>query len=95
MPAYYDGLADTWFKQIALFLQPDSVCYPNVKLDGASGRWQKFPLVQRPLSFYSSLAATYSLAIKDLGQLQQHDYTQKVSGRLNYMLEFSSKAIVS
>ena len=44
MPAYYDGLADTWFKQIALFLQPDSVCYANVKLDGASGRWQEFPL---------------------------------------------------
>lgn len=82
-----DELLDACLQQISRFLKPGAACYTNVNTNIDEGSWKEFPFVKRPIDLYNSLSEKHFMRIKNLGQLREHGYTQKVSGQFNHMLE--------
>ena len=67
-----DEILDEVLQFVADHLEPDGVFYANVDTaDMPDGRWQEFPGVRRPLSFYQERCKQYGLRLNDIGSLAE------------------------
>ena len=73
---------------VARHLEDNGVFYANVDtLDAPDGRWQEFPGVRRPLSFYGDICARNDLRMSDIGSLKEFGHITGSEADLNRMLE--------
>ncbi len=67
-----DEELDTCLAFVRRHLTDDGVLYANVNLgDGQLGRWEDFPIVARPLDWYSERARAAGLDARSIGRLRE------------------------
>jgi SAM-dependent methyltransferase len=84
-----DFLVELCMQQVSRRLKRNGRFFANVNVVAPPASWQEFPLVQRPLEFYRTIAEQHGLSMEVLGQLKEFGYSQKLGGHRNHMIVFS------
>jgi len=67
-----DDILEGCISMVSRHLAPTGVFYANVNIgETPPGNWQGFPVMYRTRDQYEKLGATYGLAVKDIGSLEQ------------------------
>jgi hypothetical protein len=77
-----DDILEGVLKFISRHLKKEGSFYANVVFgQSQDGRWQQFPLVERPESFYSGIGNLYGLTMRDLGSLEKFGHPSKITDK--------------
>ena len=90
---FEDHITKAFFEFLSRQLSEKGVFWGNVNIESYSdGRWQGFPIVFRPFSFYQKLADENNLLLNDLGKLTDlgHVSDESISDK-QVMLEIRKK----
>ena len=86
-----DETVDACLGLVARELTDDGVFYANVSLSESieeQGRWQGFPVISRPRSFYAERAQAHGLEVADVGRLDELGHGSG-PGEKSMMLRFT------
>ena len=89
-----DTILEEVMEFVARHLKQDGVFYANVDTaDLPDGRWQEFPGVRRPLSFYSDVFSRNGLRLTDLGALSEFGHVTGGEADDQRVLEIRKKSV--